>query len=262
MKAKYLSVIALLVAIGGCSSPAPTVSQTNLSTNFADRPGLSENLVEPRRPSTPPNFAESENWTYHYVTAVSDEDREKGRALGDIVSYQYRGMRNGRHVLASVDDDGAVLGESECSDPCRIITSRHGRRTRRLPYDNGSVIGSAFEDAMNGHLQVRGARRDDPRLQSASATIPAIFVGEWNEDPSHCGTGLGDTRLRIEPRVARFYESDAQVTGVTVHNSRSVTVEASSAGEGEVWNDSFTMVLSRSNNELTIDGLTRQRCPR
>jgi hypothetical protein len=90
--------------------------------------------------------------------------------------------------------------------------------------------------------------------------IPAPFLGEWNEVPGDCGTAMNDSRLRVEPRRVRFYESDGEVQSVTRHNARAITVSLSLSGEGETWTDSHRLVLSRSGEQLTSGGLTRQRC--
>lgn len=79
---------------------------------------------------------------------------------------------------------------------------------------------------------------------------PELRRGEWNQELQACGTGLNDTPLRVERRKVCFYESDADVTSATIQNPRAVMLEASFAGEGEVWTDRFEMVLSRSGDQL------------
>ena len=97
------------------------------------------------------------------------------------------------------------------------------------------------------------------------ARIPQSFWGEWNTNLLECGTGLNDTRLLIDARRVRFYESDGEVRRVIFHNSRAITVTGSYSGEGQVWDRTDQLVLSRSRNDLTItsegSSLTRQRCP-
>jgi hypothetical protein len=58
----------------------------------------------------------------------------------------------------------------------------------------------------------------------------------------------------------RFYESRGEVTAVTRQGPRAISVEARYRGEGQTWNRTTRMTLSRSGDELTIDGATRQRC--
>ena len=101
--------------------------------------------------------------------------------------------------------------------------------------------------------------------------IPAQFRGEWNGDLKACGTGLSDTRLRIFAQRVSFYESDGDVKRVLLHNGRAITVSATYAGEGEIWDRVDKLILSRSSNELTVTSadtinteastFTRYRCP-
>ena len=96
---------------------------------------------------------------------------------------------------------------------------------------------------------------EDPR------TIPAAFHGEWNARPEHCGTGLNDSALKIEPGVMRFYESRGDVTRVTRTGPRSVKVEARFEGEGETWNETVEMNLSEDGATLTTGvDQARRRC--
>lgn len=265
---KFLrSYIVGMLFLTGCDAdpaPAPQV-QANLAP--IENNESFENFLERTHPTTTPNYTEEEDGTYHYVSAVSDEDREKGRALGSVVSYRYLGLRNGRHVLANVDDRGEAIWEHECSQPCRIIMTRVRGQVRRLPFDAESIIGSAFEDAINGHLTVTGreSRISDsseaPIVAATPERIPSAFLGEWNSHLEHCGTELNDSRLRVEPRRLRFYESEAELLGITIHSASRVTVRGSFSGEGETWTDNVAMTLSPSGNELTIGGYTRYRCP-
>ena len=98
------------------------------------------------------------------------------------------------------------------------------------------------------------------RYRAAVYVIPSSFLGEWSENVEHCGSETNDMRMRVQARKIQFHESNAEVRRVVVHSARAVTVDASLAGEGETWNDSFMMVLSPSGNDLTIGGFTRHRC--
>lgn len=124
-----------------------------------------------------------------------------------------------------------------------------------------ALLGSDQSPASKQNPVIPAADRGvQPGPWEKYASIPAAFLGEWNERLADCGTGNNDTRLRIEPKRIRYYESDAEVRRVVIHNSRAVTVEASFAGEGETWNDTVQMVLSRSGADLTTGDLTRHRC--
>ncbi len=263
----------LSLALAGCSGgseESDNLAVHNLTVDnlvIVDNPreGPAEDALEPLTKPVK-RYHEREGDTYFYIAAVSEEDQKKGRVTGEVIGYRYLGNSGGVYRIESADR-GANY---ECANPCRIIKTRYQSGNQdRIAFSAGSIIGSVFTDAFNGYLVPTTGFRSDKtqeKVDSASAgaplnTIPAAFVGEWNADLGSCGTGLSDSRLRIEPSRMRFYESDAEVTRVVVHNIRSVHVEASFAGEGETWRDSVTMVLSRSGNELTIDGSTRSRCP-
>lgn len=91
--------------------------------------------------------------------------------------------------------------------------------------------------------------------------IPVDFRGEWNARLQDCGAGRSDTRLIIGGRTIRFYESRGDVTSVTREGPRAISVQARYTGEGETRNRTTRLVLSGDSNRLTIDGLSRQRCP-
>jgi hypothetical protein len=92
-------------------------------------------------------------------------------------------------------------------------------------------------------------------------TIPAAFHGEWNAQLEHCGTGLNDSAMRIEPRVMRFYESRGDVIRVTRNGERSVSVEANFQGEGETWTETVRLTLSPEDGRLTTgEDAPRLRC--
>jgi hypothetical protein len=207
-----------------------------------------------------PHFDDQEGDTYFYASAVSEEDKKKGKAVGGVVNFRYLGESGGVHKIASVDDRGRALLRYECPTPCRIIKRTFDSEIERIPYDPQSVIGAAFEDALNGSLRVTRLSGADAKLRPSDNTIPAAFIGEWNTDTGACGTDNNDSRLRISASHIRFYESDAEVQRVTVLNQRAIKVDASFAGEGQSWNDQVEFVLSRSGNDLSSGEIIRHRC--
>jgi hypothetical protein len=245
-----------------CGNPTPPDDPPKIPIAFTGDNGSSPaSVAAPAQPASAPNYGDSEGGIYMYATAVSQEDRAKGKEVGNVVMYRYFGEEDGTYTIASVDEDGALMGRHTCRNPCKIIKSNYSGQISRTPFSTNSVIGAAFEDAFNGHLALsKASRAEGTRAVSPAAVIPAAFRGEWNTDPAACGTGLSDSRLRVETRHLRFYESDAEVRSVTVHNSRAITVQASFSGEGQTWSDEARFVLSRSGNELTSGDLTRYRC--
>jgi len=254
--------IVTLLTVAACGSPSQQQDQTGTMPGTAASPITTPLVRVPApTPTYTPHFDDREGDTYYYATAASDEDQKKGQALGSVVNFRYLGERDGKHTIVSVDDNGRVMLRYECSKPCKIIKRTIRGETDRIPYDPRSVIGAAFEDALNGSLRVApDASRQRP-VQPPDAPIPAAFLGEWNVDLQACGSGNNDSRLRIEPRRVHFYESVGNVQGVTVVNDRSIKVSASFSGEGQTWTDEVAFVLSRSGNDLNSGDITRHRCP-
>jgi hypothetical protein len=92
-------------------------------------------------------------------------------------------------------------------------------------------------------------------------TIPTAFQGEWNRQLDHCGTGLNDSALSIEPGAMRFYESRGEVTRVTRTGERELSVEADFRGEGETWRETVRLTLSADGEQLTVGSdEPRRRC--
>ena len=243
---------ALMAVICALSVAACTGSTESLATAESDIANLTgEDATVKAAPSKPaPRYDEREGDTYFYIGDVSEEERKQGKALGSIVGFRSLGMTDDAHRLAAVSDSGSVIRRYECPAECKIIKSRDSTGVERLPYDQNSIIGAAFADAIGGNLQV--AKSADVKAKAEASTpsatdiIPAAFRGEWNEDAVACGSALNDSRLKIEVGRIRFYESSGDVAKVETPNQRTLKVTASMAGEGETWTSTHTFVLSGS----------------
>lgn len=259
--ASLLVLVMPSLSLAACDSPAPQNEKANDPVVVPSRePSDAVTATPTPTPVYVPHFDEQEGETYFYASAVSEEDKKKGKAVGSVVNFRYLGEIGGVHKIASVDDTGRALLRYECSTPCKIIKRTFHGQTERIPYDPQSVIGAAFEDALNGSLRAARLSSADAKLPLSDNTIPAAFIGEWNTDTGACGTGNNDSRLRISARQIRFYESDAEVRSVAVLSQRAIKVSASFAGEGQSWNDQVKFVLSRSGDDLSSGEITRHRC--
>ncbi|HEV2596441.1 MAG TPA: hypothetical protein VGU01_14715 [Sphingomicrobium sp.] len=115
-----------------------------------------------------------EGLTYGYISAVSEEDRKKGKGAGDVSMYIYHGNQDGLYKLTSVDANGRETGRYECTNPCVAIKADYGGVLNRIAYSPDTVIGAAFEDAMTGQLEpVHSAGR------LASSFLPSAWAGEY-----------------------------------------------------------------------------------
>jgi hypothetical protein len=140
-------------------------------------PEGSEAAVAPTPPPMPRhNYDERDGSNYFYVAAVSEEDRNKGLAAGNVIVFQYLGLDDdSKHVLASIDTDGSIINRSRCASPCRIIQRDYGKP---IAYSPRSIIGAAFEDAFRGKLRVADwvIEMTKARYESAKPSAPATTV--------------------------------------------------------------------------------------
>lgn len=142
-----------------------------------------------------PNFDDRDGDTYFYIAEVSEEERMRGRAVGNVHSFQFLGRNSeGEYVLASLHGNGAIAYRAKCRRPCRIIDTSYGQK---IAYSPESIIGAAFQDAMRGDLQIADwaaaeakansseqARREAPLSQAGSPTPQSTT------EPDSAGTDL------------------------------------------------------------------------
>lgn len=139
---RWAASLVMVLAMGGCdaSERAPGAAQA-----ITSEASPTASLAPP-----PPRYDEEDGGVYYYVSAVSEEDQKKGKAVGAPLGFRYLGKNDkGEHVLASLANDGTTLFKSYCSDPCKVIR----RGNERIGFVSESIIGAAFEDAINGHLK-------------------------------------------------------------------------------------------------------------
>ena len=122
------------------SPPAPVPSFTP-ETFVEDEPTV----------RTSHNYDEKDGVFYSYIAAVSEDERKQGKRAGTAVTFAYLGVTDGKHILARVRPNGAILGRSSCREPCRVITYDDGTQ---IGFDKGSVIGAAFDDAIAGRMVI------------------------------------------------------------------------------------------------------------
>lgn len=159
------AAFALCVVLSACSEQPPATDNTLEIAK--PKAGL-----EQAKPSQNYDFKEGE--IYGYIAAVSDEEKKTGKAAGDVLTFKYLGDANGITRLKSLSPNGSEVANYECATPCVAIkVLRGGEVVDRIAYTPDSVIGSVFEDAMNGHL---AAARDKLR---AAAPAAASWQGEY-----------------------------------------------------------------------------------
>jgi hypothetical protein len=181
MKLRFTTLLTLTAALVGCgkndSSPKIQVTGSNEAEPIA--------TTTSNTASTTPRAVPTHNWefkegdVYGYIAAVSEEDRKRGKAAGDVIMYRYAGIQNGAYHLELVRDDGTIESTAACVRPCVAIKVYSGAGMQRIAYNPSSIIGAAFEDAMNGRL----AKKQLPHQVRATASVsepPAAEISEQN----------------------------------------------------------------------------------
>jgi hypothetical protein len=224
---------ALFAACGQSETTSPPVAASN------------EKVPQTAPPPTPrPNFLEEEEGTYFYVTAVSEEDQKKGKAVGDVVGFRYFGKNDkGQHVLGSVQDAGRVVFKSYCSDPCAIIKDSNGTRTA---FDSDSIIGAAFQDAINGFLKPVKEKsvESPPNYPRTVSSIPKTFQGPWDE-LTQDGCAGRHVRFVLDATKLYNFEIEWDVTKVDLLSANEIDLHTTTKDDdggqvNEVWRFKLT----------------------
>lgn len=150
-----------VVASETSAVPSNAVSQNesdagNLTTSGQEK--LPPWAIEPDAVSPPlptKNYASREGNRYYYISAVSDDEKKTGKAVGDVLIYRYLGVIAGKYTIQQELEDGTAVRIATCQKPCAIIkmTDQNGQPLDLIPYSESSVIGSAFADSFNGFLK-------------------------------------------------------------------------------------------------------------
>ena len=167
------SLLLLGASLCACTPDSSTKNtmyvDENLTTPDVNVAGTDSNEIA--SPVKAHNYDDKDGSIYEYISAVSEEDAKKGRAVGDVVLLAFRGVKNGMYRLSAVADDGRTKWYYECSSPC-IVIKRYARGilVDRLPFSPASVIGSAFEDALNRRLEESKEPAADQPVSHEGAT--------------------------------------------------------------------------------------------
>lgn len=140
-------------------------------------PAWADNSATPSAPTVPVvpphNYGFKEGGVYGYISAVSENDRKAGKAVGDVVLYKYGGRTGGKYILFHISDSGAIISRDECTNPCVAIKSFSPGGMERIPYNAGSIVGAAFDDAIAGYL-TKGRVLAGSREVVAAPAAPAV----------------------------------------------------------------------------------------
>lgn len=149
------------------TTPTPT-DYSALAVDAAAGASSDVPYVPSEPPAPTPNYSDKEGNTYFYVAAVSEDERKRGQASGTVNQYQYGGKdASGAHIVFA---PGMTY---TCGVPCKIIKASNGGR---LAYNEGSIIGAVFQDAMRGFLKpLPKAPKPKPIVEEPTP------VGPWEQ---------------------------------------------------------------------------------
>jgi hypothetical protein len=101
------------------------------------------------------------------------------------------------------------------------------------------------------------------QVEAAAGAAPEAFQGEWNIDLAACGSAANESRLVIQPRRIRFFESSGPIDGVVATGPRDATFKVTLSAEGETVQRDYRFRLSPDGRTLTDIAVAfdRKRCP-
>lgn len=196
-----------------------------------------------------PRYDDSENGVYFYASEVSEEDQKKGKALGSVSGFRYLGQdASGRYKLGLVSDNGTVISRYACSSPCKIIKDLDNGE--RIPFNSASIIGAAFEDAINGLLkeQPKAAVAAEPKIPTLALT--SLKSSDWDKIGMGCacsftmgkpiqekliagGDGMAFFRLNGKERLCTAPDTQAMFDGPVSMSCGSTAVQVTPFGKAE-----------------------------
>lgn len=143
---------AMLGALTACSEP-PSSNQPASASKPAEAAASGWEVAADAASdalSAPPehNWISYQNGEYAYTVSISENEKKAGQAAEKVIMYRYLGFRNGAYTLF-MPADGAI---ATCQNPCTVITIGSGTGAEHFAYSPESVIGAAFQDAINGQL--------------------------------------------------------------------------------------------------------------
>lgn len=137
-------------------------------------PPVTQPTTEPPTPAPEThNYNFAEDGAYGYVSAVSEEDRKRGVAIGDVLLFRYLGKSEGLYRIQWLNDSGQVISYYECPRQCGAIKAYAGGTMHRIPYNPQSLVGAAFEDAFLGKLRAKPIATPKPLVAEPAIEEPA-----------------------------------------------------------------------------------------
>ena len=136
-----------------------------LLTGCGDKVAATQQLnIAPAVPEQPKHFyVIKDGIEYGYEQALSDQDRNQGRAANTLLMFNYLGKKGDAYQV--MIRDGEVRTVAECSMPCeyaRVYTFLDTKFLKKETMKIGPqvIVAAVFADAMKGNLQQMTGMRD------------------------------------------------------------------------------------------------------
>ena len=169
----------MLVLATGCSD-APAEVSTKIEVKIPEQ--QNKFLQITGLPTA--NYTEFDDDIYMYEVPPSEKDISEGKILGSISQFKYLGQdKYGFHKIGLFLDEYGIISVKKCKNPCKVIYSSE----EKIPYNNNTIIGSVFEDALNGRLSIAKnysyldeEKFNDGVLARRTDSLPKEFQCNWS----------------------------------------------------------------------------------
>lgn len=159
----FVIFTAAVLSLAGCGS------DTKQSANADTAAGVKPEVIAEAPPVAPKPthyYAMQDGQKYGYERAISQEERNQGRAASELVMVSYAGEHDGKHQLFISEKFGKAV--FECDTDCKYIKSmvfvqNEHIKTDYLKAGADSVAGAAMVDAINGQLNRATVSRKSDR---------------------------------------------------------------------------------------------------
>lgn len=142
-----VAIIALWVA--GChkSATSPPPATPSQASDGSETSSSAPAVVA----AAAHNYQTRDGNLYCYQTAISQDALNAGQAASDVLCFRYLGEHDSVYRFSPEQTPGVIVS---CATPCETIKfTVAGEIVKRVTFEPNSVIGGAFEDAMNGQLK-------------------------------------------------------------------------------------------------------------
>lgn len=191
--AKAAVCLATALCLASCDSSQGTPPPDPVATSGAPLSDSGEPAQISSLPQLPPhNFIGEDRSAYLYQAEISENDKKAGKAAGDVLSFAYLGLKKGKYVLVLVDNNLSILEHYYCTRPCIAIEKESGGK---IAYDEKSLVGAAFSDAIAGTLATAVEKRssaEDSTQSRLLAVSPYRPLPRYNDLSPHSA----DTPIR------------------------------------------------------------------